>query len=379
MKILINLSVIRSGGGLQVGHSFIHELKNFGSHEYYIVISPAINAIIEPTRFPDNFTFTALTSFPATFPKGLKAIRRIKKVEKRTDPDVVFTLFGPSYWKPQTPHLCGFALGHFIYEDSDFYQIISSKERLRWKILGCIKLWLLKRQAGYFITETQDAADRLAHKLNIPSQNTFVVNNIYNGTFDKKETWKAIPKKATKAKGFKLLTITRYHKHKNLESIPSVIDYICDFCPNLDFTFILTVNKNKLSNLTERQQQHILFLGPVDIETCPTLYEQSDALYMPTLLECFTVSYLEAMKMDTPILTSDLSFAHDICGEAAHYFDPMDPKDIGEKIVELAQNDSLQQKLIQRGCEQLKKFGTGKDRAAAYLNILKEIAKENKG
>jgi len=60
----------------------------------------------------------------------------------------------------------------------------------------------------------------------------------------------------------------------------------------------------------------------------PSLYAQSDALLMPTLLESFSGTYVEAMFHKIVILTSKLDFAEDVCGESAFYFDPTSPEDI---------------------------------------------------
>ncbi len=49
---------------------------------------------------------------------------------------------------------------------------------------------------------------------------------------------------------------------------------------------------------------------------------------MPTLLECFSASYLEAMYMKKIIFTSDLPFAHTVCKDAAFYFAPHDVENI---------------------------------------------------
>ena len=70
--------------------------------------------------------------------------------------------------------------------------------------------------------------------------------------------------------------------------------------------------------LTDR----ILNLGPVDLEDLPNVYRASDALFLPTLLESFSGTYLEAMHYGLPILTTDLDFARNICRDAALYFDP---------------------------------------------------------
>jgi len=94
-------------------------------------------------------------------------------------------------------------------------------------------------------------------------------------------------------------------------------------------------------------------------------------MFLPTLLECFSASYVEAMKMKKPIITSDMGFARTVCDDAAIYFDPMDANDITAKIIKLVLSVELQNKLIETGLERLKMFGTAKERAKHYLDICK--------
>ena len=77
--------------------------------------------------------------------------------------------------------------------------------------------------------------------------------------------------------------------------------------------------------------------------------------------------------MRKPILTSDLHFARGLCGDAAVYFNPMDPLDIAEKIFELANNPTEQNKLINNGVRQLKNFDTSQERAQKYIKIIEEL------
>ena len=65
----------------------------------------------------------------------------------------------------------------------------------------------------------------------------------------------------------------------------------------------------------------------MDITECPSLYEQADVMFQPTLLECFSATYPEAMKMQRPIVTTDIEFAHGLCGPAAHYYSPLSAED----------------------------------------------------
>ena len=95
-------------------------------------------------------------------------------------------------------------------------------------------------------------------------------------------------------------------------------------------------------------------------------------MFLPTLLECFSASYPEAMYMKCPILTSNLSFAHSLCGDSAIYFDPLNPKDIAEKILYLAREKEVQNSLIAKGTAQLSFFDSFDTRADKYLQIIEQ-------
>lgn len=372
MKILINLSVIQIGGGVQVALSLIDELTNFTEHEFYYLISEPIEKQLKTLLNKDNLILIKIP--PSRIFKGFQSRRLIKRFEEDVKPDVVFTLFGPSYVTFKAPHLCGFAIPHFIYLDSPFFKIISKSEKLKWRLQGWIKFLIMKFNGKYFFTETEDVSKILAQKLSIPLEHVFTVSNTPNGVFDESLNWLSPPKEVKEVKGFKLLTISSYYQHKNLRIIPKVIDYLVSTYPLFDFTFILSIIEEQIPDLTSEHKKHILFLGHVKIEQCPLLYQNADSLFLPTLLECFTVSYLEAMKMNRPILTSDLPFAHDICKEAALYFDPLSPQDIGDVIFRLANDKDLFKKFVHKGQERLNMFGTAYDRAESFIKILKQIA-----
>lgn len=362
---------------MQVAHSFIEELQTItADNDYCFIISSAVQSVIEPETYPDTFSFHLLNYNTSLFLKDKSFEHEVTEIEQAFRPDVVFTLFGPPYWRPSVPHLCGYAIPHFIYENSPFYHKISFIDKVKWKLLGKLKFISLQRDCDYYVTETQDVANRLSKKLSITGSKIFTVGNTCNAIFDEQERWESVSEKIETAKGFKLLTISKFYTHKNLSVIPDVIDYLCSEYPGFDFTFIVTVDEDNFKPLKKNQRKHLLCLGNVKIEECPMLYQKSDALFLPTLLECFTVSYLEAMKMNKPILTSDLPFAHDICDDAAVYFDPMDPEQIGEEIMGLAKDEYMQKNIVSRGQKRLKNFGTAADRAQKYLDILEFIVEQ---
>jgi glycosyltransferase involved in cell wall biosynthesis len=98
-------------------------------------------------------------------------------------------------------------------------------------------------------------------------------------------------------------------------------------------------------------------------------------MFLPTLLECFSASYAEAMKLQKPIITSDMGFAHTVCKDAALYANPMDENNIAAKIIELSTSYELQENLVKKGVERLQMFGTSQDRARRYIQICQSLVK----
>jgi glycosyltransferase involved in cell wall biosynthesis len=141
----------------------------------------------------------------------------------------------------------------------------------------------------------------------------------------------------------------------------------------LGLKFIITIPEKTYQEKFAGFEETVINLGPIGIEDCPSVYHYSDFLFLPTLLECFTASYVEAMKMECPILTSDLSFARSVCQKAAMYFNPREAKDILEKIGILVKDPSIQSKLIEEGINQLQTFPNAEKRTSQYLNICGEI------
>ena len=144
--------------------------------------------------------------------------------------------------------------------------------------------------------------------------------------------------------------------------------------PGNKVKFVLTVDENKFqTQFNTLAKSKIVNLGRIPVKFCPQLYVESDVLFLPSLIESFSANYPEAMKMKKPILTSNYSFATSICGDAASYFDPTNPNDIADKIIELIEDKEKYDQLLEKGTIQLKNFGTAKTRASKYLEILSII------
>ena len=375
MKLIINTTTLSGTGVTQVAFSFIQECKSHLHNTYHIFLSPTLSKEIDKTSFPSNFYFYDFKGHPLYGLKGFFIRKKLKNLEKKINPDVVFTVFGPACWTPRSPHITGFANSYYVYPESPFYKVIPWKEKMRIQLMKWAHRFFLKRNGQYFICETQDMSQRLVKFLKINRNNVFTVSNTFNHFFENPNTENLpvlLPKR--REGEFRIVSLASLDIHKNLTVINDVVPILEKKLPGNKVKFVLTVDENKFqTQFNTLAKSKIVNLGRIPVKFCPQLYVESDVLFLPSLIESFSANYPEAMKMKKPILTSNYSFATSICGDAASYFDPTNPNDIADKIIELIENKEKYDQLLEKGTIQLKNFGTAKTRASKYLEIFSII------
>lgn len=95
-------------------------------------------------------------------------------------------------------------------------------------------------------------------------------------------------------------------------------------------------------------------------KTLANLYKYAEAFIYPSKYEGFGVSLLEAMKMQCPIIASNLSSIPEILGDAGLYINPDEPEDLEKKIEMLLNDKELRQSLVEKGNIQKEKFSWDK-------------------
>jgi glycosyltransferase involved in cell wall biosynthesis len=372
MKLLINTATTFKGGGVQVAKSFMEECKKFQENEYHVILSQNLAALTDRESFPGNFFFYEIDYRPATRVFSMKPRERyFKKLEKKINPDVVFTTSGPAYWRPYASHLIGYNLPHYIYPESPYFRKLSAVNRYKWKLKGMVIRYFYRNDADAYVVQTDDVNRRL--KAFINREKIYTVSNTFSDDYLNPKPFK--DKLPAKQDGeFRLLSLTAWYPHKNLTIIPEVIDALGSEWGN-KVTWVVTLPEDIFNkHFPEKYHKQIRNIGPVKPEEGPSLYSECDALFLPTLLECFSASYAEAMVMEKPVVTSNLSFARSICGDAALYVDPMDPVNIAETIIHLVQEPEIRSRLVAAGSDQVKTFMNARERAEAYIGICKKLA-----
>jgi glycosyltransferase involved in cell wall biosynthesis len=379
MKLLINCSTLSATGVTQVAISFINECRIFHENDYHILLSKTVSREIDKSQFPSNFSFYLIDNHPLYGLNGFKMRKKIRKLEDQIVPEIVFSVFGPSWWTPKAPHLIGFAYPYIVYPNSPYFSTLSIIEGLKTNIQKLIHILFLKRNGNYFVSETDDVSNRIINILKIKTENSYVATNTCSSLFSEEVNGGLKILAPKKENEFRFLSLCSLSPHKNLEILNHVIPLINNLNLNLNLKFILTVGEDVYEkSFTDIAKKSIHNIGRIEVTKCPQLYKECDALFLPTLLECSSANFPEAMKMKIPIVTSNLPFATAVCKDSALYFDPMDPVNISRTIKLLIENPLIQKKLIEKGTKRLDYFLTANGRAKKYLNICEEIIEKEK-
>jgi glycosyltransferase involved in cell wall biosynthesis len=103
-------------------------------------------------------------------------------------------------------------------------------------------------------------------------------------------------------------------------------------------------------------QNDVRFLGFVPIEVLRIFYDAAKIFVFPSLYEGFGLPPLEAMAHGTPVVTSNASSLPEVTGNAAVLVNPENVFEIMRALHRVLLDQSLREKLKERGQQQSKRF-----------------------
>ncbi len=144
-------------------------------------------------------------------------------------------------------------------------------------------------------------------------------------------------------RGRRLLYVGNQSPYKNVESIAVAMARVRAQLP--ETTLFLTWPENHpLARI-----EGVKCCGYLNGSALREAYTLATLVVMPSLAETVGLPMLEAMSVGAPVLAADRSYAHDICGAAAAYFDPLDSEDFAAKAVALLSDEAALRQLSQQG------------------------------
>jgi len=379
LKILVNASTCVVGGGVQVATSFIRQaLSDTSGPEFSFAVSAIVDRNLGDDASADP-RVRVLTPSPARVWKGQSSRRTLRSMEQRFRPDAVFTVFGPAYHRFSAPHICGFADPWVTHASSLAMNHLRFPERVKRAALSSYKTFRMRREDFYWV-ETTVAQQGLARRLRIPESRVRVISNTYAEVFRPAE-----PGVRSSARALQILTLAAPYRHKNLTLIPEVAARLREEYPDKTYRFVVTLpdsggDVGEFWRLVEARNvgDRIENVGPLTLDQCPAMYHRSDIIFLPTLLETFSATYPEAMVMGKPIVTTDLDFARDICGNAALYFEPLSAEAAADALRRVSEDAGLRERLTANGSLQLKHFPSPDEKYRLTMEWIRTVTEQSR-
>jgi glycosyltransferase involved in cell wall biosynthesis len=373
-KILINAANLHTGGGVQVAVSFISEFsdnfKNLLPHNISVYVSSEVNNEL----ILSGFNPESIKNYVVFDVYGISALKNIN-MQRYYGFDLVFSIFGPLYLPRFIKnHIIGFAQLWIIYPNNSTSKKMPVKSQLVLRIKFLIQWIFFKFSASLLVVESKHVKDRLIDFKNYPAEHIEVVSNCVSALYFDASTWLPLPAViGLPSDVIKIGYVSRSYPHKNLHLLIDVAHELIKIS-NFRFQFFVTLNEDEWATFSPEYQAIIANIGPLTVTQCPTFYQAMNGVIFTSLLECFSATPLEAMVMQRPLFASERNFVRDCCAEHAIYIDPLDSKDIAEKIhawfvVKPAQEKAMH---IEQAYQHVLTLPNSKDRALGYINIINQ-------
>ncbi len=377
MRIAINALSARAGGGITAFRNLLPALARVdGENEYVVFVSSRQQEILEavPERFkivipkglPENpylRVFWEQFFFPIyLFKLGIDILYSVGNLT---------TLLAP----------CRIVL---LVENANPYSPLHLplrlRDRLRNGLLRALcQLSVMRATRIRFVS--RKSRDVLGRRMRLPKGKAVTIYHGFQPLPD--------PPGTGALEGRYILTISVVLPHKNLERlVRAYTAFVRD--TGYDGKLIVVgdliqtgyVEKLKLLAKGLGMDGNVYFTGRVPFIGIKSYYLGADAFVFPSLEETFGLPVIEAMGYGVPVAVSDESQMkngqelcipfREICGDAAHYFDPFDPEDMAVGLRKVIFDLEYREELIYRARKQVLKYNW--DETARELVILFEDA-----
>lgn len=372
MKFIIEALGLTAGGGKQLARDLITHLPADAGHRFVLLLpeeaehgAPA-GGHLKQTICPKPRSLAARYHF---------LNRVVPALAQRERADALLCLGNFAPREPMLPTAVLLHNAHFVCRHRTVDLRMTLRERLT-RAYGRYALRRLNRKV-HVIVQTALMRDRLRREFRLHAGRITIIPNACDAPAA------AHRERVSAGRPFRFLCLTEYYSHKNLEVLPEAMAILPELTSRRA-QVVMTVAPGphpaarRLLEAIERRglERQMVNIGPVESDDLAAVYRASDVLVLPTLLESFSRTYLEAMRFGLPILTSDRDFARSVCGGAALYFDPRDAASVAQSMARLMEDAPLRARLAAEGSRRIRKFPGWSELARRFVEVLERVAQE---
>lgn len=344
IRILINFSTLKKGGGQNVALNFLNSFEKYRNfYDVYFICALGSNIESYLHQHYNNRKILSLSQNPLKRMWG--EITKGSFFCKENDIDIIYTYFGFGLFPRSIPQVIGSADSNLFFPEINFWSQYSGLKLLGKELIDRYRVYGLKRCDG-IIFETE-LLERKCHELFAVKALTKTIKPSINVTFDKDVYILPNIYKSPKA-----LLLCSWQLNKNIMIIPEVAAELKRH--NFEFQFVITAPldesefhilfENKVKNLCV--EKYINIIGPVEKRYLASLYQQIDIVVLLSKLESFSNNIIEAWTYSRALLVADEPWARDICKAGAYYVDRDNVEGIAAALIELSSNKDKYKKIV---------------------------------
>jgi glycosyltransferase involved in cell wall biosynthesis len=222
-----------------------------------------------------------------------------------------------------------------------------------------LAIWLAIRRAAKVVAVSNFTKNDILQHYKIPEDKICVTYEASDTqTAEIRNNSEAIFKKYGIMKPY-IMYVGNAYPHKNLEALILAFGEIKKVKANLK---LVLVGKEdyfyaRLKKFAQAKKiDGVIFAGFVPDSDLHTIYRNAELYVFASLYEGFGIPPLEAMARGIPVASSDHECMKEVLGENVYYFDAKKPENIARAVIVLMDDKVLQENLVQKGYEQIKKY-----------------------
>lgn len=371
MKILINTISTKkhSGGAFQISQNFmLKSLENSDVEWYHITsedVDDAIGYKFAHLKGTHYFVFPTQPDFRGSY-KQVK--KQVAELETKIQPDVVYSITAPSYFTFKTREVMRFTNPWVTHPNKYSWSTMSLLPKLK-QWLYCLNQKRLMKAAYAFVTQTETTKKGIMRITGKPTEKVCVVNNVLPGVFKTMDNTPIV-----EDDWINVACVGAPVPHKNMDIIPNVIDELAKIgIKNVRFHTTIPVDNPMMAKVVDRcaelgYKDRLINHGRVSQKELGEMYRRCQFCFLPTLLEVFSASTVEAMYFNLPIIATDFPFNTEVLADACLYYEPKNAKDAANQLAKMIADKELQATMRERMARQLAIYGD----YDAHFNAIKE-------
>lgn len=233
------------------------------------------------------------------------------------------------------------------------------------------------KYAYAFITQTVTTKNGIMRITGRSSDRVCVVSNVLPGVFNNMDNTPIID-----AQWVNVACVGNPVPHKNFNIIPDVIRELNSLgITNVRFHTTIPKDSPMIDKVVRPLEgdgfgERIINHGRLTQQELGEMYRRCQFCFLPTLLEVFSASTVEAMYFGLPIVATDFDFNTEVLGDSCLYYEPKNAKDAASKFAKLIADKDLQAMMKAKMKQRLTVYGNYDEHFNAIKSFLMKIAIE---